>query len=72
MLPNKQKTLKSAVAEMSVFRIWRAICIACPYYTKFGIIVASNAFVIQMRKTIHSASTEQMVFCLLRRYPKPR
>ena len=25
-----------------------------------------------MRKTIHSASTEQMVFCLLRCCPKPR
>ena len=28
MLPNKQKTPKSAEAEMSVFRIWRAISIA--------------------------------------------
>ena len=58
--PNKQETLKSAEAEMSVFRIWRAIsiacdfcrgkvcghtCIACQGYTKFGIIVASNASV---------------------------
>ena len=48
---NKQKTLKSAGAVMRVFRIWRAISIACHYYTKFGIKVASNASVIQMRKT---------------------
>ena len=53
---NKQKTLKSAGAVMRVFRIWRAISIACDfcrgqYYTKFGITRASNASVIQMRKT---------------------
>ena len=36
---------------MRVFRIWRAISIACRYCTKFGIIAASNAFVLQMRKT---------------------
>ena len=63
---NKQKMRRSAEAEMRIFRIWRAIsiacdlcrgkvcghiCIACHYYTKFGIIVASNASVIQMRKT---------------------
>ena len=34
---NKQKTLISTEAKMSVFLIWRAICIACYYYTKFGI-----------------------------------
>ena len=57
---NKQKMRRSAEAEMRIFRIWRAIsiacdlcrgkvcghiCIACHYYTKFGIIVASNAYV---------------------------
>ena len=36
------------------------------------IVVASNASVIQMRNAIHSAFTERMVFCLLRRCPKPR
>ena len=59
-LPTSWKTLKSAEAEMSVFRIWRAIsiacdfcrskvcghrCIACQGYTKFGIKLASNASV---------------------------
>lgn len=49
---NKQKTRSSAGAEVRVFRIWRAIgiacdfcrskacghiCIACYYYTKFGL-----------------------------------
>ena len=29
--PNKQETLRSAGAEMSVFRIWRAISIACDF-----------------------------------------
>ena len=48
---NKQKMRRSAEAEMRIFRIWRAISIACHYYTKFGIKVASNASVIQMRKT---------------------
>ena len=33
---NKQKTRSSAGAEVRVFRIWRAIGIACQFYTKFG------------------------------------
>ena len=52
------------------FRIWRAIGIACYSYTQFGIILASNASVIQMRKTIHSASTERMVFLLVEALPQ--
>ena len=34
---NKQKTLKSAGAEVSVFRIWRAICIACDFLSQQGL-----------------------------------
>ena len=34
---NKQKPLISTFAEMRGFRLWRAIGIACPYCTKFGI-----------------------------------
>ena len=34
---NKQKTRSSAGAEVRVFRIWRAISIACYYYAKFGL-----------------------------------
>jgi hypothetical protein len=52
------------------FRVWRAISIACYSYTQFGIILASNAPVIQMRKTIHSASTERMVFLLVEALPQ--
>ena len=34
------------------------------------IVVASNAYVIQMRKTIHSAFTERMVFLLVEALPQ--
>ena len=52
------------------FHIWRAIGIACYACNQFGIILASNASVIQMRKTIHSASTERMVFLLVEALPQ--
>lgn len=35
--PNKQKTLISTEEEMSVFPIWRAICIACYFCSRFVI-----------------------------------
>lgn len=41
-------------------------------YTKFGIIVASNASVIHMPKPPISASVEMGDFCLLRLCPNPR
>ena len=41
---NKQKTLIATEAEMSVFLIWRAICIACEFYTKFGITDITDSF----------------------------
>ena len=34
------------------------------------IVVASNASVLQMRKTIHSAFTERMVFLLVEALPQ--
>ena len=69
-LPTSWKTLKSAEVEMSVFRIWRAICIACYDYTKFGIKVASNASVYTNAKNIHSAFVDRMVFLLVEALPQ--
>ena len=43
---NKQKPLISTFAEMRGFRLWRAIGIACHYYTKFGLIVDIPTFVL--------------------------
>ena len=40
-----RKTIRSVKAEWMVFRICIYRCIACDYYTKFGIKLASNACV---------------------------
>ena len=47
-------------------------CIACQYYTKLGIRVASNAYGAPYAKTLISAKVEMRVFCLLRLCPNPR
>ena len=47
-------------------------CIACQYYTKLGIRVASNAYGAPYVKTLISAKVEMRVFCLLRLCPNPR
>lgn len=69
-LLNKQKTLKSAEAEISVFPIWRAICIACGYYTKFGITAMllnidgtwkNELFLSTLHRSILPASENRLV-----------
>lgn len=47
-------------------------CIACQYYTKLGIRVASNAYGAPYAKALISAKVEMRVFCLLRLCPNPR
>ena len=46
-------------------------CIACQYYTKLGIRVASNAYGAPYTKALISAKVEMRVFCLLRLCPNP-
>lgn len=47
-------------------------CIACQYYTKLGIIVASNAYGAPYAKPLVSTEVEVRGFCLLRLCPNPR
>ena len=47
-------------------------CIACQYYTKLGIRVASNAYGAPYAKALISAKVEMRAFCLLRLCPNPR
>ena len=64
-----RKTIRSVNAEWMVFRICIYRCIACYYYTKFGIIVASNAYGAPYAK--NAASADLSVFCLLGSLPNP-
>lgn len=47
-------------------------CIACQYYTKLGIRVASNAYGAPYAKPLVSTEVEVRGFCLLRLCPNPR
>ena len=51
-----RKTIRSTKAEWMVFRICIYRCIACRFCSKFGIIVASNAYGAPYAKNAHFRS----------------
>lgn len=69
---NKQKNHSFCGSGMDGFSHLYYRCIACQYYTKLGIRVASNAYGAPYAKTLISAKVEMRVFCLLRLCPNPR
>ena len=68
---NKQKNHSFRGSGMDGFSHLYYRCIACQYYTKLGIRVASNAYGAPYAKALISAKVEMRVFCLLRLCPKP-
>lgn len=69
---NKQKNHSFRGSGMDGFSHLYYRCIACQYYTKLGIILASNAYGAPYAKALISAKVEMRVSCLLRRCPNPR
>ena len=69
---NKQKNHSFCGSGMDGFSHLYYRCIACQYYTKLDIRVASNAYGAPYAKTLISAKVEMRVFCLLRLCPNPR
>jgi len=69
---NKQKNHSFCGSGMDGFSHLYYRCIACQYYTKLGIILASNAYGAPYAKALISAKVEMRVFCLLRLCPNPR
>ncbi len=69
---NKQKNHSFCGSGMDGFSHLYYRCIACQYYTKLGIRVASNAYGAPYAKALISAKVEMRVFCLLRLCPNPR
>ena len=69
---NKQKNHSFCGSGMDGFSHLYYRCIACQYYTQFGIILASNAYGAPYAKALISAKVEMRVFCLLRLCPNPR
>ena len=68
---NKQKNHSFCGSGMDGFSHLYYRCIACQYYTKLGIRVASNAYGAPYTKALISAKVEMRVFCLLRLCPNP-
>ena len=69
---NKQKNHSFRGSGMDGFSHLYYRCIACQYYTKLGIILASNAYGAPYAKALISAKVEMRVSCLLRRCPNHR
>ena len=69
---NKQKNHSFRGSGMDGFSHLYYRCIACQYYTKLGIRVASNAYGAPYAKALISAKVEMRAFCLLRLCPNPR
>ena len=66
-IPNDQNYVRTECTGVSVL-----FPASINSYTKFGTIVASNAYGAPYAKTLISAKVEMRVFCLLRLCPKPR